>query len=97
MTMTCPASQPCTWSQSLYLRIPRQEIAFFKFMLECEHNLALMTVVDKFEAAVKLSFAPGQDQEVESFLDRMQEEMILERLPLPRTQRQPALGGGQSA
>jgi len=79
MSEASPPILPPTWSQSLYIRIHRQEIAFFKFMLECEHNLALMTVVDKFEAAIKLSFAPGQDQEVEGFLGRMQEEMILER------------------
>ncbi|MDZ7761001.1 MAG: DUF4911 domain-containing protein [Desulfovermiculus sp.] len=75
---------PPTWSERMYLRIPRREIAFFKFMLEAEHNLALMTVVDKYEAAIKLSCAPGQRQEVEDFLDRLQDEIALERLSVPR-------------
>ncbi|WP_051564525.1 DUF4911 domain-containing protein [Desulfovermiculus halophilus] len=67
----------------MYIRIPRREIAFFKFMLEGEHNLALMTVVDRFEAAIRLSFAPGQLQEVEDFVRRMEDEMHVERLPVP--------------
>lgn len=74
---------PPTWSQRMYIRIPRREIAFFKFMLEGEHNLALMTVVDRFEAAIRLSFAPGQLQEVEDFVRRMEGEMHVQRLPVP--------------
>lgn len=71
------------WSERMYIRIPRPDIAYFKFMLEGEHNLALMTVVDKYEAAIKLSFAPGQTPEVELFLERMQREIDLDRLPVP--------------
>lgn len=74
---------PPTWSKRMYIRIPRQDIAFFKFMLECEHNLALMTVVDKYEAALKLSYAPGQTREVECFVKRMEDEMEVQRIFLP--------------
>jgi hypothetical protein len=71
------------WSDRKYIRIPRREIAFFKFMLEAEHNLAVMTVVDKFEAIIALRFAPEQHSEVEGFLNRMEHEMPLERLWVP--------------
>lgn len=74
-----------TWSKRMYIRIPRRDIAFFKFMLECEHNLAVMTVVDKYEAALQLRFAPGQTREVECFLDRMEGEMAVQRIFLPGT------------
>jgi hypothetical protein len=40
-------------------------------------------VVDRFEAAIRLSFAPGQLQEVEDFVRRMEDEMHVERLPVP--------------
>jgi hypothetical protein len=52
-------------------------------MLEAEHNLALMTVVDKYDAVIAMRFAPDQLQEVEDFLSRMQDEMPLELLSLP--------------
>jgi hypothetical protein len=73
----------------MYICIPRPEIAFFKFMLECEHNLALMTVVDKYAAVIKLSYSPGQTREMAYFLDRMQEQMSLNRLPAPGIEEKP--------
>ncbi len=76
-------SSPAHWSARQYIRIPRREIVFFKFMLEAEHNLALMTVVDKYDAVIALRFAPGQQWEVQDFLSRMQDEMPLELLNLP--------------
>lgn len=74
---------PPSWSERMYIRIPRREIAYFKFLLEAEHNLALMTVVDKYEAAIKLSYSPGQRQEVDSFLDGLKEEIAVQRLMVP--------------
>lgn len=83
MNTGCILPHPPAWSERIYICIPRREIAFFKFMLECEHNLALMTVVDKYEAVVKLSYSPGQIQEVECFLDRIQKQISLSRLAVP--------------
>lgn len=83
MNKDCILSHPPTWSERMYICIPRPEIAFFKFMLESEHNLALMTVVDKYAAVIKLSYSPGQTQEMEYFLDCMQLQMPLNRLPVP--------------
>lgn len=83
MNKDCILPHPPIWSKRKYICIPRREIVFFKFMLECEHNLALMTVVDKYEAVIKLSYSPGQVQEIEYFLDRMQEQMSLDQLPVP--------------
>ncbi|MFP4259361.1 MAG: DUF4911 domain-containing protein, partial [Desulfovermiculus sp.] len=83
MSKDCILPQPPSWSERMYISIPRPEIAFFKFMLESEHNLALMTVVDKYAAVIKLSYSPGQTQEMGHFLDRMQEQMPLNRLSVP--------------
>lgn len=83
MNKVCILPHPPVWSKRMYISIPRREIVLFKFMLECEHNLALMTVVDKYEAVIKLSYSPDQIQEIECFLNRMQAQMSLDRLPVP--------------
>jgi hypothetical protein len=72
---------PGVWSRHLYIRIPRQEIVFFKFILEGYDNLATMTVVDKYEAILQLAFHPGQEQEVFELITGLSSEMEVELLP----------------
>lgn len=83
MSRPAPPSPPPQWSKHLYVRIPRQEIVYFKFLLECEHNLALMTVVDKYQAVLRLIFSPDQAEEVDAFLVRIGEEVPVQRLAVP--------------
>lgn len=71
------------WSQRLYLALAKKDIAFFRFLLESEDNLAYMSVVDRYESVLKLTFAPGQRQEVLDFIMGLQAEMQLRLMPLP--------------
>ena len=52
------------WSDHVYARVERREIAYVKFILESYDNLAFMSVIDKYEAILKIIFAPGQRREV---------------------------------
>jgi len=73
---------PGVWSRHLYIRIPRQEIVFFKFILEGYDNLATMTVVDKYEAILQLAFHSRQQQEVLDLLTGLSLEMDIGLVPL---------------
>ncbi len=66
------------WSTSLYVRIPRHEIGYFKFILESYENLCYMTVIDRFEAIVKISFLEESWDEMSFFLSALHEDMGLE-------------------
>ncbi len=76
-------SEPPGWSQRLYLALAKKDIAFFRFLLESEDNLAYMSVVDRYESVLKLTFAPGQRQEVLDFILGLKTEMQLRLMPLP--------------
>ncbi len=71
------------WSDHQYVKLRRRDIVFFKFILESYDNLGYMTVVDKYEAVLKVSFSPGQRKEMENFLSGISQEIDLEILPIP--------------
>ena len=68
------------WSERLYIRVKRRDIAYLKFILEGYDNLALLSVVDKYEAVLHLSYAPGRLEEVQEFLDGVSKEIHLEKV-----------------
>ena len=66
------------WSSNIYVRIPRQEIGYFKFILESYENLCYMTVIDRFESIIKISFVEEAWEEVTLFLDALRKDIGLE-------------------
>ena len=48
---------PETRSLTLYAEIPRSGIALYRFLLEGYDNLAVMSVVDRFRAVIRLRYA----------------------------------------
>ena len=73
---------PC-WSKRLYLRVPRPEIAYVKFVLESYDNLAFMSVLDRFEALLCLTFSPDQETEVRDLIRGLGREVEIEEIPVP--------------
>lgn len=63
-----PPYRPPVVSDRLYVRLEARHVALLKFLLEAEDNLALPTVVDRFAAVVRLSFAPQAGPRVEAFV-----------------------------
>lgn len=54
---TVPAP-PSLESRVLYAEVPRSRIALYRFLLEGYDNLAIMSVVDRYRAVIKLRFTP---------------------------------------
>lgn len=59
---------PCTESRVLYAEIPRRQIALYRFLLEGYDNLAVMSVVDRYRAVIKLRFTPDAEQTLRGML-----------------------------
>ncbi len=59
---------PCTQSRVLYAEIPRRQIALYRFLLEGYDNLAVMSVVDRYRAVIKLRFTPDAEHSLRGML-----------------------------
>ena len=69
-------------SQRCFVRIRRRDIAYFKFILEAHDNLGVMSVVDKYEAVLRVSYAPGREEEMGEFLQGIALSIPLDEVPL---------------
>lgn len=59
---------PETRSRVLYAEIPRAQIALYRFLLEGYDNLAVMSVVDRFRAVIRLRYTSHAEQTLREFL-----------------------------
>ena len=59
---------PCLASSVLYAEVPRNEIALYRFLLEGYDNLAIMSVVDRYRAVIKLRCTPEAQKELRELL-----------------------------
>ena len=62
-------------SARLYLYIDPSRVHMFRFLLEAHDNLGIMTVVDRWRAALLLRFSPHQEKEVREFLRAVNESL----------------------
>ena len=70
-------------SETLYLRLPRPQVAFFRFLLEAREGLAMFTSLGadaKGREVLCLRFAPGAGREVRRFLADVQPDCGTELL-----------------
>jgi hypothetical protein len=58
-----------TESARLYCRLDPAKVHLFRYFLEAEDNLGLMTVVDRREAVAQIRFSPHQEEAMLRFLD----------------------------
>lgn len=56
-------------SARLYVYIDPSKVHLFRFLLEADDNLGLMTVVDRWRAALLLRFSPHQEARLRAFLE----------------------------
>jgi len=57
-----PLAPPRRSSEVLYAEVPRNQIALYRFLLEGYDNLAVMSVVDRYRAVIKLRFMPDAEK-----------------------------------
>jgi hypothetical protein len=67
-------------TQSKYFRLHREDIAYFKFIIESYEGMAVVRTQDPHEAIVELMVAPGWEKDVEEVLEGLREEMTIESL-----------------
>lgn len=67
-------------TQSKYFRLHREDIAYFKFIIESYEGMAVVRTKDPREAIVELMVAPGWEKDVEEVLEGLREEMSIEPL-----------------
>jgi hypothetical protein len=65
-------------TQSRYFRLRRQDIAYFKFIIESYEGIAVVRTKDPHEAIVELMVAPGWERDVEEILEGLRREMTIE-------------------
>ncbi len=73
---------PPEWSGRLYVQIDSSMVHMFRYFLEAEDNLGIMTVVDRWRATLLVRFSPHQEKEIRQFLQAMQESIEFKVLDL---------------
>lgn len=63
-----PLAPPRRSSEVLYAEVPRNQIALYRFLLEGYDNLAVMSVVDRYRAVIKLRFTPDAERTLRGVL-----------------------------
>jgi hypothetical protein len=67
-------------TQSKFFRVRREDIAYFKFIIESYEGMAVVRTKDRHEAIVELMVAPGWEKDLEEVLEGLREEMAIEAL-----------------
>lgn len=71
---------PAHQSERIYVRVPREKIALFRFLLEASDNLAVFTVADRFGCVLMLRYSPHQQAELNYFLREIDYLVPVERV-----------------
>jgi hypothetical protein len=67
-------------TQSKYFRLRREDIAYFKFIIESYEGMAVVRTKDPREAVVELMVAPGWEGDLEEVLEGLRKEITIEPL-----------------
>lgn len=67
-------------SDLLFYRVEPFEIHYLKFILEAYEGLATLTTLDSEKGLIQLAVPPGSKESLESLLEALGREMVLERV-----------------
>jgi Domain of unknown function (DUF4911) len=67
-------------THSRLFRVRREDIAYFKFIIESYEGMAVVRTKDPHEAVVELMVAPGWEKDVEEVLESLGKEISIEKL-----------------
>jgi hypothetical protein len=67
-------------THSKFFRLRREDIAYFKFIIESYEGMAVVRTKDPHEAIVELMVAPGWERDIEEVLEGLRKEITLEPL-----------------
>ena len=63
-------------------RVDRSEIAFIRFVVEAYDGLAVVTTLDPETGLIEFQIAPGCEQDVETLLQDLKQNIMMEKLQL---------------
>jgi hypothetical protein len=67
---------------SKYFRLRRNDIAYFKFIIESHEGMAVVRTKDPHEAIVELMVAPGWEGDLDKILEGLGKEIRIEPISL---------------
>ena len=70
-----PAPVSSAW---VYIHIAPADVAMFRFLLEAEDNLGYMSVLNRWEALLKVTYSPHQAGAIRACLSAMREMLTFE-------------------
>jgi len=82
-------------THSRLLRLRREDIAYFKFIIESYEGMAVVRTQNPQEAIVELMIAPGWDQDVNELLEGLRKEIPIQCTEKPQSAKA-ITGHGQS-
>jgi len=65
-------------------RVDRKEISYLRFIFEGYDGIAVIKTVDPQRGFVLFYIAPGCEDDVETILNDLKREIMIERIPLER-------------
>ncbi len=70
-------------TQSRFLRVRREDIAYFKFIIESYEGMAIVRTRDPWEAVIELMVAPGWEKDADDVLEGLRKEIPFETCVSP--------------
>ena len=67
-------------THSKYFRLHRNDIAYFKFIIESYEGMAVVRTQDPDEAIVELMVAPGWEKDVDEVIKGLRKEIPIENM-----------------
>jgi hypothetical protein len=65
-----------------HYRVDRRKIAFIRFIIEAYDGLAIVKTLDAESGLVEFQIAPGCERDVESILQDLQQDILMEKADL---------------
>ena len=69
----------------MLLRLRREDIAYFRFVIESYEGMAVVRTRNPQEAIVELMIAPGWDQDVNELLQGLRKEIPIQCIEKPQS------------
>lgn len=66
----------CCEGRAVYAEIPRSRIALFRFVFEGYGHLAIMSVVDRYRAVIKLRCTSDAEEDVRALLRSLEARIV---------------------
>ncbi len=75
---------PATQSQFLLVRLAPDQVGPFRFLLEAYEHIAYFSVINKYEALLKIVFSPHRQYAAQMALQEISQSIPLTIIPWPQ-------------